>query len=142
MKKFAKIFLIISTTFLLAVILIIETAQKDTPKVNKSETQTQNEDTPKWLIAEHDYGENYPYTKYYLTIYAYNNGVWLEDNYGNKYALNGIAINLLKNNKKYKGSTALILKSGKVDLFSAEEALKYAINLTDGQFNAIMKVGN
>lgn len=138
MEKFAKISLIIVTTFSLIVILIVAMAQKQTPDVGKNETQTQNEDAPKSFIAEHDYGENYPYTEYYLTIYAYNNGVWLEDDFGNKYALNEIAINLLKDNKKYKGTTAVILKAGKVDLFSPEEALKYAINLTDWQFKNML----
>lgn len=105
---------------------------------SQNENQTQNNEAA-WLIVEHEHGQNYPYVKDTLTLYCYNNGVWLEDVDGNKYALNGIAINLLKNNQQYKGTTEKILKQGKSDLYTPDEAMQHCLNLSEGEFSSMMK---
>ncbi|GEM_PF-5578801 len=93
------------------------------------ESQTTNNENA-WLITEDEHPNNYPYTVNYLSCYCKDSAVWLEDVEGNKYALNGLAMNLLKNEKNYKGTTNLILKKNKSDLYTPEETLKICMPVT------------
>lgn len=86
-------------------------------------------DESKWLLKEWEHGEKYPYIKDDLSLYCKDSAVWIEDFEGNKYALNGIAKSLLKNEKNYKGGTDLILKKDMQDLYSPEEALKFCLQV-------------
>lgn len=120
------------------VIVLALAVCSDTPQnVEQQAQQLTNADAPKWIIAAHEYGNNYPYTEDSLTIYCYNNAVWLEDALSNKYALNGFAINLLKAKKTYKGTTELILKPNMSNVYLPQEAQNYCIKLSDGEFEAI-----
>ncbi len=76
-------------------------------------------------LLKSEYGDKYPYRIDDLTVYCQGSAVWFEDNNGNKYALNDVAKNLLKNNKKYKGDTSLILKEGMHDLYTSEEIFEF-----------------
>ena len=106
---------------------------------DKKENKTNNE-SPKWMLAEHEYGDKYPYTEYYLELYCYKDSVWLENAEGDIYPLNGIAkSSYLKNNPKFKNSTKPILKKGMQDLFTPSEALNICFRLDDAQFESRIK---
>lgn len=105
---------------------------------NAATTQSDN-NSPQWIIAEHEYGEKYPYNEYYLELYCYKEAVWFEDSAGNQYSINGIAKSLLKNNPKYKGGTEKILKNGMLDLFTPTEAMNRCYKLSDGEYEARKK---
>lgn len=123
MEKFAKIFLIIVIVFVAFVVLIIATAPENSQTIQANKQNGE----PKWLLKEWEYGEKYPYTLDDLTINCKASAVWLEDVNGNKYALNGFAKSMLKNDKKYKGTTDAILKKGMADLYLPNDALKICL---------------
>lgn len=107
----------------------------DNNKKEVKKENTQKEEAPKWLIAEHEYGENYPYTEYYLQIFCYNNAVWFETMEGNIYAINGIAKSSdLSKGSKYQGGTEKFLKQGMTDLFTPDEACKICYKLSYGEY--------
>lgn len=118
-------------------VFAISTNETNSPEQPNPTEKSQKKDEVKWIISTADYGANYPYTEDNLTIYCYKNAVWLEDAMSNRYALNGFAMNLLKNKKNYKGTTEKILKPNKADVYLPAEAQQYCIMLTDGEFNAI-----
>ena len=109
-------------------------------EINPKENITKNNEAPEWLIAEHEYGDKYPYNEYYLQLFCYKSAVWLESTEGNIYALNGIAKSSdLKKSSKYKGGTETILKKGMLDLFTPTEALNRCYTLNDGEYQARIK---
>ena len=122
LKTFAKIFC--SIVAILAILVIAICLTPD----NKKEETTQTNNA-QYLIKENEHGKNYPYTKDDLMVVCKKSAVWLEDVEGNKYALNGIAKNMLKSDSKYKGGTDLILKNGMVDLYTPNDALKFCIRM-------------
>ena len=69
------------------------------------------------VITMEEYGEEYPYTIDNIKIKCEDDAVWVEDSALNKYGLNGLAENKLKNRKDYKGYTNPnnILIEGKTD---------------------------
>lgn len=83
------------------------------------------------FISVADLGENYPYTVDKVRIQCaanYSNAVYIEDESGNKYALNGNAhqyFTKIKPDKNYKGYTNDILKDGKSDV----QILKMGLNI-------------
>ncbi len=83
------------------------------------------------IISANSMGENYPYTIDNVRIQCaanYSNAVYIEDESGNKYALNGNAHQYfmqIKPDKNYKGYTNDILKDGKSDA----QILKRGLNL-------------
>ncbi len=98
------------------------------------------EESPKWIIAEHDYGDKYPYTEYYLELYCYADLVWFETAEGNIYPLNGLAKSSnLKNSPKFKNDTSPILKNSMQDLFTPAEALNICYKLNDTEFQTRIK---
>lgn len=75
-----------------------------------------NEENTNLLTVE-KLGEKYPYTIDKLELKCSPvNAVWVETESGEKYSLNGNAMNLLKNDPLYKGTTSLILKANKTDI--------------------------
>jgi hypothetical protein len=106
---------------------------------NKKENTTK-EEAPKWIIAEHEYGDKYPYTEYYLSLYCYADSVWLESDDGNIYPLNGLAkSSILKESPKFNKDTSPILKNGMQDLFTPSEALNICYKLNDAEFQSRLK---
>ena len=70
-------------------------------------------------------GEKYPYTIDNMELKCSPiNAVWIKSESGEKYALNGNAINNLKNDPKYKGTTNLILKQNKNDFDILQQGFK------------------
>lgn len=118
-------------------IFIFAVSSEDKKETEQPTTTESKADEANWIIASHDYGEDYPYTEDYLTIYCYKSAVWLEDTMSNRYALNGFAMNLLKNKQNYQGTTEKILKPGKADVYLPAEAEKYCIILSDSQFKVM-----
>lgn len=114
--------------FFIMTILFVSLAFCGCTQTNDSNKKSQIDES-KWLLKEWEHGDKYPYTKDDLSLYCKDSAVWIEDFEGNKYALNGIAKSLLKNEKKYKGGTDLILKSGMQDLYSPDEALGFCLQV-------------
>lgn len=93
-------------------------------------------------ITEREYGKNYPYTIDNVTIRVaedYPNAVYVEDESGNKYAVNGNAhvyLTKIKKDAQYKGYSSLIFKENIADdfavlmcgmqMYSAAQSLKAA----------------
>lgn len=106
MKIFLKWFLItiavvVSCFFIILFIGIVGML------LDKSNTTLQDTN----IITQKQYGENYPYVIDKLKLNCSNNAVWLEDDLGNIYALNGIANNKFLNDPKFKGYTTKISKN-------------------------------
>lgn len=82
-------------------------------------------------INEKEYGTDYPYTidnVNVLVAKGYPNAVYVEDESGNKYAVNGNAhvyFTKIKTDPQYKGYTTEILKEGASDV----EILKFGFNI-------------
>lgn len=91
-------------------------------------------------ITEREYGKAYPYTIDNVVIKIadrYPNAVYIEDESGNKYAVNGNAhvyFTNINKDPKYKGYTTKILKDGESDtlillegfkMYSHKQYLKY-----------------
>ncbi len=68
------------------------------------------------LLTVAKYGEKYPYTIDNLELKCSVDAVWVETKTGDKYALNGLAINKLNKDSQYKGDTNQILKNGFSDV--------------------------
>lgn len=99
MKK--KIFITIGVLYVIFSILIIASTDKTNPNV----------------LTVKEYGEKYPYTIDNVELFCRPvDAVYIETKNGEKYALNGLAMNLLKNDPKYKGNTNAILKPTKTDV--------------------------
>lgn len=75
-----------------------------------------NEDKNPNLLTVEKYGESYPYTIDNMELKCSLSAVWVETQSGEKYALNGLAINLLKDDPLFKGDTKQILKPNKTDI--------------------------
>ena len=102
-KKILIAFGIFYIIFSILMIAITTEENKEDKLNNKNEKQ---EEAPKWILAEHEYGDKYPYTEYYLNLYCYNSLVWLESMDGNIYPLNGLAKSShLKNSPKFNNDT-------------------------------------
>lgn len=82
-------------------------------------------------IKEKEYGTSYPYTIDNVSINVakdYPNAVYIEDESGNKYAVNGnahIYFTKIKTDPQYKGYTTEILKEGASDI----DILKCGLNM-------------
>lgn len=114
--------------FFIMAILFVSLTFYGCTQTNDSNKKSQIDES-KWLLKEWEHGDKYPYIKDDLSLYCKDSAVWIEDFEGNKYALNGIAKSLLKNEKNYKGGTDLILKSGMQDLYSPDEALSFCLQV-------------
>ena len=66
-----------------------------------------------YRITQKEYGEYYPYTIDNLKLKCSGQAVWVEDDSGNKYAVNGMAYAELsqKGDEKLKGYTTAISKN-------------------------------
>ena len=125
MNKIQKFILISGLTITGLIMFVLAIAiSSENPK-----PESAAKDEAAWLIKFWEYGENYPYSIDDLTIMCQASAVWLENTNGDKYALNGIAKSMFKNDKKYKGGTDLILKPGKTDLFTPAEAAQRCLRL-------------
>ena len=122
LRKFAKVFC--SIVAVLAILVIAICLMPD----NKKEETAQTNDI-RYLIQANEHGEKYPYTKDDLMVVCKKSAVWLQDIEGNEYALNGIAKSMLKDDKKYKGGTDLILKKGMSDLYTPTEAFEFCVRV-------------
>ena len=71
---------------------------------------------PANLLTVAKYGEKYPYAIDNLELKCSVDAVWVETQAGDKYALNGLAINKLNKDSQYKGDTNQILKNGFSDV--------------------------
>ena len=67
------------------------------------------------LLTIEKFGENYPYTINNVELKCSLSAVWVETQNGEKYALNNLGANYLKNDASYKGTTNLIMKPNKTD---------------------------
>lgn len=82
------------------------------------------------IISVASMGENYPYTIDNVRIQCaadYPAAIYIEDEFGNKYAVNGNAnqyLTKIKPDKKYKGYTTKILKNSKADAEVLQMGLK------------------
>ena len=134
MKK--KIFIGLGIAYVVfALILGIAISGNNDKKENKIK-----EEAPKWLLAEHEYGDKYPYTEYYLNLYCYADSVWLESSEGNIYPLNEHAkSSLLKESPNFNKDTSPILKKGMRDLFTPTEALNICYKLNNAEFQSRTK---
>lgn len=124
MNTLKKVFLITSlvvTGLIMLILAIAISSDSETPVTTNKEITAKN-DEGAWLIKSWEYGEKYPYIKDDLVIMCKDSAIWLEDIDGGKYALNGIAKSMLKNEKKYQGGTEKLLKPGKIDLLTIPEA--------------------
>lgn len=99
-----------------------------------SSKDSDKKDVVSWSLKESIMGEKYPYTIDDLIlrcepISGVNNGVaiWLETIEGDKYGLNGNAQIKFSKDKSYKGYSDNILKNGKSDIYTPEEAEKYCL---------------
>ncbi|MBP3846233.1 hypothetical protein J6I39_00625 [bacterium] len=137
MKK--KIFIGLGVAYVVfALILAVALFGNDNNKDIKKTTQ--KEEAPKWIIAEHEHGDKYPYSEHYLELYCYADSVWFESADGNIYPLNGLAKSSnLKNSPKFNNDTKPILKEGMQDLFTPAEALNICYKLNDAEYQARLK---
>lgn len=104
MKK--KIFITLGIFYLFFMILMFAATSNDEPE-NKNSN----------ILTIREYGDKYPYTIDNLELKCSPvNAVWVETTSGEKYSLNGNAMNLLKSDSTHKGSTNLILKKDKTDI--------------------------
>lgn len=79
-------------------------------------THTKKEIENPNLLTVAKLGDDYPYTIDNVELKCSPvDAVWVETRSGEKYALNGLAMNLLKDDPSYKGDTNQILKSNKTD---------------------------
>lgn len=85
-------------------------------------------------ITQREYGENYPYTIDNLTLKVaenYPNAIYVEDESGNKFAVNGngcVYLTQIKKDKKFIGYTTEILKSGETDTLILLEGFRIYSN--------------
>lgn len=81
-------------------------------------------------ITEREYGKNYPYTKDSVTLKvarSYPNAIYIEDESGIKYAVNGNGyayLEQVKKDKNFVGYTTEILKPGADDALILFEGFK------------------
>lgn len=112
MKNFLKVmkyfFITIAVVFAILFVVILSIAiNEDNKKIDKN---------PQILTIE-KYGEEYPYTIDNLELKCSPvDAVWVETKEGDKYALNGLAMNKFSKDPSYKGTTNLILKPNKGDV--------------------------